>query len=341
MSLHGGRVRSVLGLDIGGANLKAFHSAGDTRLKRFELWKNPAGLPRALIELLASMPKADLLAVTMTGELCDCFETKRQGVTSILDAVEQAAGPVPVSIWQTDGHFVTIAAAREQPLPAAAANWLALASFAGRYVPHGTAVLIDIGSTTTDLVPLLNGQPVPRGRTDPERMENRELVYTGVRRTPVMALLGSEVAAEFFASTHDVYLVLGKHSEDAGDRDTADGRPATRVGAKARLSRMFCADLETCSEERILDLARKAREQQTEIIRQALDYVVASLPSMPQNIVLAGSGEFLARDLLERHEAWAAFAIHSLSEKLGQGVSDVACAYAVAVLAQEQGDEQP
>ena len=82
----------VLGLDIGGANLKAAHTHDVARLRPFALWKDPAGLADALRGLLRGWPPFDLLAVTMTGELCDCFESKRQGVAAILDAVEAAAG---------------------------------------------------------------------------------------------------------------------------------------------------------------------------------------------------------------------------------------------------------
>ena len=176
---------AVLGLDIGGANLKAAHTAGPARSRPFALWKDPAGLPAALSALIGEMPRADRLAVTMTGELCDCFETKREGVAAILDAVEGAAGDQPVRVWRNDGRFVDTTAARAEPLKAAAANWLALATFAGRFAPKGPALLLDIGSTTTDVVPLRDGRPVPQGRTDPERLRCEELVYTGVRRTPV------------------------------------------------------------------------------------------------------------------------------------------------------------
>ena len=120
--------RSVLGLDVGGANLKAAHAGGAARSRPFALWKNPGGLADALRGLIAEMPSAELLAVTMTGELCDCFESKRQGVIAILDAVEEAAAGKPIRVWRTDGQFVDLAAARNTPLKAAAANWLALAT---------------------------------------------------------------------------------------------------------------------------------------------------------------------------------------------------------------------
>src|SRR4051794_29050589 len=110
-----------LGLDVGGANLKAAHAGGPPRTVPFSLWKHPAALPAALSDLLASLPSADLLGVTMTGELCDCFATRRDGVCTILDAVATAAGRRRVRVWTTAGHFMDPVAARGAPLQVAAA----------------------------------------------------------------------------------------------------------------------------------------------------------------------------------------------------------------------------
>src|SRR5438132_3527937 len=120
---------AVLGLDIGGANLKAAHSSGGAILQPFALWKDPGGLPLALQQLTGKLPPYDCLAVTMTGELCDCFDSKRQGVETILTAVESIADRGGVRIWRADGRFVDLDGARADPLSVAAANWLALAAF--------------------------------------------------------------------------------------------------------------------------------------------------------------------------------------------------------------------
>jgi probable H4MPT-linked C1 transfer pathway protein len=329
--------RSVLGLDVGGANLKAAHSAGLALLHPFALWRDPEQLPVALARLLAQFPAFAELAVTMTGELCDCFASKRRGVLTILDAVERAAGPIPVWVWRNDGWFTDLATARAEPLGVAAANWLALAHFAGRYAPSGLALVIDVGSTTTDIIPLLDGQPIPRGRTDPERLRSRELVYTGVRRTPVCALLGEEGAAELFATTLDVYLALGQVAEDPSDRGTADGRPATREDARVRLARMRCGDLETCSTEEIGRLARLVRTRQVRLLQKAVRTVwqhSLGVDSFPV-CVLAGSGEFLARLVLKGLRFWPTTRVVSLAAELGPSVSQAACAHAVAHLAAE------
>jgi probable H4MPT-linked C1 transfer pathway protein len=330
----------VLGLDVGGANLKAALADGTARLQPFELWKHPDQLPRALEGLLQSLPPFDAVAVTMTGELCDCFAGKPEGVNAILAAVEAAAGRRPVRVWQTTGRLADVAAARQTPLQTAAANWLALATFAGRFAPAGPGLLIDVGSTTTDVVPLAGGRPVPHGLTDPERLRCHELVYTGVRRTPLCALLGGAAAAELFATTLDVYLVLGSVPEDADDRDTADGRPATRAAAHARLARMLCADFDTCTEEERQKLVLRALRRQTNQLGFAFGRVAARLPGPPQTVVLAGSGEFLARSVLGQQTPFPACRVVSLAEELGPEVSRAACAYALAVLA-EEGDRGP
>jgi probable H4MPT-linked C1 transfer pathway protein len=328
---------AVLGLDIGGANLKAAHSSGVALLQPYALWKNPGGLAAALVQLIRQLPPYDRLAVTMTGELCDCFESKRQGVGIILAAVETLAEPDAIRIWCTEGHCLDLEGARTAPLSVAAANWLALATFVGRFAPAGPAILLDIGSTTADIVPLCDGQPIPRGRSDPERLRSRELVYTGVSRTPVCALLGAAGAAEYFATTKDVYVLLGDVPENYIDRDTADGRPATRAAAHARLAHMLCADRETCSERITQRLALRIRNRQLRLLRRAVRRVSASLPGLPASLITAGSGEFLARQLLRKWPDLTGNRI-ALADRLGPMISQAACAYALAVLAAESCD---
>lgn len=323
---------ATLGLDIGGANLKAALPNGRARSRSFALWKHPAELASALRDMLTGMPPFDQLAITMTGEMCDCFESRRQGVATILAAVEELAEHRHVRVWSRRG-FLDFEAARADPLAVGSANWLALAELACRYVPAGTGILLDIGSTTSDLVPLSAGKPTPRGFADIDRLRALELVYTGVRRTPVCAILGPGVAAELFATTQDVYVVLEMIGEDADDRDTADGRPRTRAAACARLARMLCADAETVSHQEIGKLAERVLLRQVYALGMAFDHVAKSLPAPPATVVLSGEGEFLGRVVLSQQNSFRGGQVVSLSQVLGAEVSQAACAYAVAVLA--------
>jgi probable H4MPT-linked C1 transfer pathway protein len=326
----------ILGLDIGGANLKAAHTSGVAITRPFALWKHPGRLAAELGSILAAMPAHDRLAVTMTGELCDCFPSKRAGVLAILLSVEQAAGAATVDVWTTRAVFATVAQVREEPLAAAAVNWLALAQFATRFTEHRPALLIDTGSTTTDIVYLHEGRACPLGRTDRERLASGELVYTGVRRTPVCAVLGLGVAAEFFATMLDVYLWLGIWPEDAADTDTADGGPATRDDSRARLARMLCADADDVPTAEIDALAQRASIAQADYVRAAIDRVLANRAE-PQRVIFAGSGEIVGRLAWATHPRLLGRPFTSLADRLGRPLSEAVCAYAVAMLAAESG----
>jgi probable H4MPT-linked C1 transfer pathway protein len=332
----------AVGLDIGGANLKAAHTSGAAFSIPFELWKNPTQLPAVIRQALERLPAADVIAVTMTGELCDCFETKRQGVTTIIESALSATGSTPSRVWSTEGRFLSPGEACQSPIKVASANWHALATYVGLrttdYALRTSAILIDIGSTTTDIIPLGDGKPTPRGLTDAERLRSGELIYTGVRRTPLCALLGPPYPAEFFATTLDAYLALGLIPEDPADHNTADDRPATIPYAHARLARMLCKDSETCHQGETLELAREAQEKQVMLLRQALKQVAARLSPAPTTFILSGSGEFLARTLLSDSSftlSPSSFpSLVTLATELGPARSESACAYAVAMLAQ-------
>ena len=325
-------------LDVGGANLKAAHQSGLARSVVFELWKHPERLADELSRLLATLPPADAVAVTMTGELCDCFHTKAEGVGHILWSVRQAFPAGRAGVWGTDARFHTFAEAASRPNLVAAANWLALATVAARLVTQGPGLLIDVGSTTTDLIPFCDGVVRARGWTDRERLTTGELVYAGARRTPVCALatevrLGGVpvgLAAELFATTLDIYLARGDLADDPADEITADGRPATLDHARDRLARMIGSDRNEFSEA-------EAREFAAEIDRILLGRLVRAAEGVgprPARVIVAGSGEFLARRVAARVVEPGGEVV-ALADLWDQARSDAGCAHALLELARD------
>lgn len=342
--------RRWLGLDIGGANLKAADGSGRAVSLPFPVWQRPDELPDQLARLCALFPDAQGLAVTMTAELCDCFATRAEGVLTVLDAVVRVARGEPVRIWGTDGCFHDPAVIRDHdPLLAAASNWLATATLAAREVPVGAGLFIDIGSTTTDLISLSDGRAVPIGRTDLDRLRSGELVYAGVRRTPLFALAQElpwregtiGLAAERFATTHDLYLVRGDLPPNPEDRDTADGRPATVACALGRIARMVGADRDTLSDHDVKSLACSLDEKlSSRLIREARR-VLGGNPTPPPTIVIAGSGAFLARRVARILQPDPSRVL-DLGSLWGADASHAAAAHAVAVLAAaEEAGEAP
>jgi (4-(4-[2-(gamma-L-glutamylamino)ethyl]phenoxymethyl)furan-2-yl)methanamine synthase len=330
---------TILGLDIGGANLKAATPDKRAVSVPFALWKQPDKLPAALAELVAQFPDAEELAVTMTGELCDCFETKRDGVNAIIKAVRFASSARPIRVWCTDGAFLNSEEAKQHHLKVAAANWHALATYAGRFVPEYGAVLLDIGSTTTDIVPLVFGTPVTQGKTDSERLAFGELVYAGVRRTPICAVYHNRVCAELFATTQDVYVALGLIPEAPDDCNTADSRPLTRINSLARLARMLGGDRELLSDDAVIDFAKRVHRSLVEEIGCGLRNACVIRGELVdlKTVIISGAGEFLAKEVITRVPREVTLdRIISLNDELGPEVSACAPAYAVAVLAAER-----
>lgn len=342
-------VPHFIGLDIGGANLKAAHVDGVAVSRAFPVWKRPERLTAALVELLASFPTIDGVAVTMTAELADCFTTKEEGVDRILTAVDDATAGKPVWVWHTGGEFASTSEARQLTRLVAAANWHALATWVGLLVPEGEALLLDVGTTTTDVIPLCDGRPATRGMTDPERLAEGELVYTGVRRTPLCAVAQAAtyrdvecpLAAELFATTLDVWLTLGHVPEDVADLDTADGRPATKRHARDRLARMICCDRDEFFEDDALAMARSFAARQQSQIANAVGRVRANRrhenrDAECRHVVVSGSGGFLAERVLEADEHLRAVPRTRLADVLSANAAKAACALAVARLAAER-----
>ena len=327
----------TLGLDIGGANLKAAHSDGLVWSIPFELWQ----APHLLIERLERIaghhaPPWDRLAVTMTGELCDCFATRRQGVEHVLTAVELISASRPVDVWQSTGRFVDIDTARRHPDETGSANWLALATYLARRYSGGTTLLIDTGSTTTDVVRLIDDSPQPRARIDTDRLVTGELVYLGVDRTPVMTLgpmitwKGSShrLMAECFATTGDIFLLTGNAPQHPDRVDTCDGRARTRTAAASRLLRMVGADLETATLDDAVALACSFAEVVYRRIGDAIEQVLRD--DVPNRIVIAGSGTFVAQTAVPG--IFPAIEPISLADLIGLDASAAACAYALVQL---------
>ena len=333
------RATRVLGWDVGGAYVKAAvveDGAGGrtvrTASRPFEIWRDKLALPGVLRAIAAELPSPESVAVTMTAELSDVFRTKREGVGFVLDAVE-AVSRAPVRVFTTAGEFVDPAAARARPLDAAASNWVATAMLVGRFLPD--ALLVDVGSTTTDVIPVTGGRVAALGRTDPERLLAGELVYTGALRTNVAAIVrrvplrGGEcpVASELFAQSGDAHVLLGSLAPEDYTCPTPDGRPPTPEFAGERLARVVCADGEMLGAGEIRAIAAAVAEAQVEEIAAALGRVSRRLVG-PVPVITTGLGAFLARRAAER----AGLPVKDLADVLAVDVGAVAPAVAVAWL---------
>lgn len=332
----------MIGLDVGGANTKAavIDDGGVTRTasQAVEVARRPQDLAAAISSVVTRLG-SEPVCLTMTAELADVFESKRAGVLYVLEAVEQALPGRALRVLRTDGELVDMVDARSDPLRCAAANWVATALLLARALPD--AILLDCGSTTTDLIPVAGGEIVARGRTDLDRLLEGELVYSGALRTAVPAILSHvpiagrdcPVAAAAFAIAADAHLLLGNLTREQCDCEFPDGRGSAPAEVRSRLARVVCADPGQLTDQDLLAIAAAVEEAQVSAITAALSRVRDRVPHGTK-AVSVGAGAFLANlaaarcgvDVLPATDLpWPASAL------AGPG-GDVAAAVALAVM---------
>ena len=203
-------------------------------------------------------------------------------------------------------------------------------------------LVVDIGSTTTDIIPIIDGDVAAKAKDDRGRLQSSELVYSGVGRTPICAVVDSvkigkvpsPVAKEFFASTSDVYLMTGDLAENSQSFQTADGRANTKKCAAQRLARMVCCDAGDLSTQEIESIAKSVKREQFDEIAEAIEKVDKANDLQQPDVVVAGTGAFLARQVLSFY--FSNSTIFEFAELTGDKQhSHCAAAYAVARLLRE------
>jgi probable H4MPT-linked C1 transfer pathway protein len=306
------------GWDIGGAHLKTARvirrggrAALVWRQQPFEIWREPARLASTLRRLMEpgdhGARAGGAHAVTLTAELSDVFPGRAAGVRAVLAAVGEALGETPFRVLDTTGSLLPAATARRAPLRVASANWIAPALIAARRVRQG--LLVDVGSTTTDIVPFAGGLPRPDGRDDRRRLTTGELVYTGVLRTPPAALAATvplpdgacRTIPEHFTQMGDVYVILGRLRPRDYTTSTPDGRGRDRIACAARLARLVGAEARDLGAPAIRRLAAHLMERQIDGIAGAIRAVAAASGCGPAPVaVVCGAGRFLAEAAARR-----------------------------------------
>jgi (4-(4-[2-(gamma-L-glutamylamino)ethyl]phenoxymethyl)furan-2-yl)methanamine synthase len=299
----------IIGWDIGGVHLKAAR-AEEGRITKAAQYPSPlrAGterLLRAFAEARTEMGSADRNIVTMTGELADTFSTRGEGVERL--AMLAARELCAVSIYAGPAGCVRPEDAHEHTTDIASANWHACAALIAR--KRGNALFIDLGSTTTDVIPIADGKVAARGYTDSQRLAAGELVYTGLVRGFLMAtairapLRGAwtPLINENFATMADVHRILGTLPADVDLMATADGREKTVGASRARLARMLGSDASDADDETWKRVARWFAEAQVRAIADAASLVMsgAHLTSATP-IIAAGIGFSVVKEIARR-----------------------------------------
>ena len=343
---------NMMGWDIGGAHVKAavINTRGEVIAvyqQPCPLWKGLDQLQTAVIFILQEASAWDCRhVITMTGELVDLFEDRDDGVKQIIATMTTLLPQKRGLVFAGLTGFLELEQVESKHyLGIASANWLASATFAAQKVENG--LFVDIGSTTTDILFLKDGKVKAEGYTDYQRLVSRELVYTGIVRTAVMAVAQTTrdqdqeigVMAEYFATMADVYRVTGELNELHDQAETADGAEKTVFASARRLSRMIGSDFYKEELPRWQQFAGNIRTQQLQKIQNACEYRIKNEAILKVNLIIgAGVGRFLVKQLAELlgypYLDFSDLFPASVSQ-IGLSPSDCAPAVAVACLARK------
>lgn len=313
----------LVGWDIGGAHLKAAWLDAAGHLEKVvqipcPLWQGMEHLEAACDTVLAALPAQPVLhAVTMTGEMADLFPDRASGVIAIVafmkDFLARRRSGDALRIFAGSSGFLDADSVHAGPKGntnlIASANWLATALRCAH--SQGEGILVDIGSTTTDLIPFADSHVCAVGANDRERLAQGELIYTGIVRTPLMALAQRVPFAgawhgtmnEHFATTADVFRILGELDETADRQPAADGGPKTCEASARRLLRMVAEDFSSTEMNSVLNLARWYRQRMLDLIADGLTQRLLRGDVAPEApLIGAGVGRFLVVDLAARFQ---------------------------------------
>jgi len=298
------------GYDIGGAHLKVALVEGRrtvaVRQIPCPLWRGIDALDKALAEADALTARASVHAATMTGELCEAFTDRFAGVASILDRFEALRGP-NARAWIGARGMGSLDDARAHPLDVASTNFLASAAWVSSQLAN--ALLVDMGSTTTDIIPIVDGKAVPRGLSDGDRLRTGELVYTGTTRSDVSTVarrgqlngIEQRLAAGSFANMADVRRVLGTLPPDVDQHSTLDGRGKSRGESLERFARCFGRDASDATAAAWAAAASDiARQQMADIADAAKAVMQSAKLSADVTLVAAGIGAGEVAHLADR-----------------------------------------
>ncbi len=341
---------AICGWDIGGAHLKVVCTdvGGriiDARQIACPLWRGVDHLRQSMRSSLEGSQLQDAThAVTMTGELCDNFESRADGVREILEVVGELLGSATRIYAGHDGWYTLGEGHSWRAECVGSANWRAMAEAVA--MSYDNAMLIDVGSTTTDIIPIVGGELRAIGTDDASRLSHDELVYSGVVRTSLMAMCkqapyaGSwqRVAAEHFANMADIYRVLGELPEHADAHDTADGAPKSMIASARRVCRMLGRDLGD-DLDAVHHVSQYFAYCQFDLLQRALLAVRGRHAGSCEIIVAAGVGAFMVHKLAQFNGLRCVdmSSMFDVDAELTQSVMTCAPAAAVAKLARGSG----
>ena len=298
----------IIGWDIGGAHIKAVKIDLQKKTSKTEqiyspIWKNINNLKKSIKLIKNKLGKTNYHAITMTAELSDIFSDRVNGVKYIVKLSSKILGEKNIFFYSKK-NFLKKKLAIKKTFELNSMNWHATASFISNSFPN--CILIDIGSTTTDIIPIKNKRIISKSVNDYQRLKSNELIYLGVLRTPIQAIKKKQnLINENFANLSDVYRILNKIPSSIDLFPTLDNKTKNKHDSARRIARIFGQDYEKKHFLKWKKTAHKIEREHLKILNMTIKKIEKKKKLNKVPIIGAGIGEFLVKKVSKQKEYYS------------------------------------
>ena len=293
----------IIGWDIGGAHIKAAKIDFKKKTSKTEqiyspIWKNVNNLKKSIKLIKKKLGKTNYHAITMTAELSDIFPDRKKGVNHVVNLSSKILGEKNIFFYSKKSFLIKKLAIKK-PFELNSMNWHATASFVSNFFPN--CILVDIGSSTTDIIQIKNKEIISKGVNDYQRLKSNELIYLGVLRTPIQAVEKKKnLINENFANLSDVYRVLNKIPSTVDLLPTLDHKTKNKHDSARRIARIFGKDYKKNHFLKWKKIAYQIEGEHLKILKSVIKKIEKKnfLKKVP--IIGAGIGEFLVKKIYNK-----------------------------------------
>lgn len=355
----------TLGIDLGNSKVKyvALELAGDRPAARYATYAlpfSPELMPDRSTDFEAGLVMTSAAFLAEVGLQAGAFDrvvvatSHFYSYPTFRSALHHTAR-LCQSIWGdavrligSDGQLYTTAEALDRKGPEvvrfAATKFWGSAYLASKLIRDGLSV--DVGTTSTDAIAIVDGQIDPASRHDPDRfnlgrLESQRLMWYGMTATPLdYAARRASVGDRSYylyprmAQTECVTRILDLVPEELALRHAYFGRYPSREEAFFELAQAFGLDRELLSDQDLVDLAGNLHRQLIARVAEGVARVMAQAGlGHPGSIQAAVMG--LGKDALARQALLACGVKHDrivdVESVMGAELAAVSTAYGVAL----------
>ena len=295
-----------LGLDIGGAHIKvvglnATRQIVLVKYMKCYFWNKSEDFLTFVKQINKYINKQTLIGITMTAELCDSFKTRKQG----FDVVSRYCKEL-----KNDFFFYSLGKSpfikKAEYKNVVSMNWHAIGSYVSHEITN--CIIIDFGSTTTDLICIKNKKIKNIHFDDFSRLNNSELLYSGLVRTPIFSIINEvkiddktfKIIPEFFSNMGDIYRISYSQELCHDIDDTADLRSKSYINSLCRVSRNFGIDYDTSLENFIIQISKNIVGKQLSVINKSINILRKKYNLEPEHpVITSGIGKDILIKLLK------------------------------------------